>query len=115
MVEFPTEMTIDYRDGVVQTDIEEGIYNHDTGPRIATEINFSKSSRVHGRDTLDPDENRTSSIKKFPQRFAVVIVVSEGENNITSWATVNCAESAVGGVSVSVYPKDPEGVRAGYS
>ena len=116
VVEIPASLTIHYSDGtVVKSEIDQGLSNHDTGPRTVTEIDFPKSARLRGRYTLEPGEEMQRSIENFSGNSALVIVVSRGKGDIFTWVSANCDEQALVGLEVTSYPTPPGGVFAAYS
>ncbi len=116
VVELPASMKVQYRDGtIVDSEIDQGLSNHDTGPRTVTKIDFTESAQFRGQYTLEPGQENQSSIKNFPQNGALVVVVSTNKSEIFAWASANCDDQTLVGLKVSSYPSPPGGVVASYS
>jgi len=114
VVDLPATMTAHYRDGtVVESEIGEGLSNHDTGPRTVTEIEFPTSTR-RNEFTLQPGEEVQRSIENFSRDAAPVVVVSRDEDEIFSWVSANCADRPLIGLEVTARPNPPGGVSASY-
>jgi len=109
-------MTVYYQDGtVVNSEIGQGLSNHNTGPRTVTKIDSQESAQFRGVYTLEPGQENQSSIERFPQRGALVVVASYDENGTFAWASANCDDRTLVGLKVSSKPSPPGGVFASYS
>jgi len=113
----PASMTVHYQDGtVVKSEIDQGLSNHEMGPRTVTKIDFSESVQFKGRYTLEPGQENQSSIENFPQNGALVVVVSENETEIFAWASANCDDQTLVGLGVISENTTPvvPGISASY-
>lgn len=125
-VTLPANVTVRRDDGEnYTTDIGEGLSNRNSGDyHVYTAVEPPGSAYLDGRYTLAPGEQNRSSIEpgvldsdseeKFPPYFAVIVIVYQDENEITSWVSANCDEQALVGLEVHSYPDPPGGVWAGY-
>lgn len=101
VVERPASMTAHYRDGtVVDSEIGQGLSNHETGPRAVTKIDLPESAQFKGQHTLKPGQENRSSLRNFPRNGALVVVVSKNESEIFAWASANCDDQTLVGLEV---------------
>ena len=126
VVELPAKLTVRRDDNKSSTtDIGQGLSNVDSGNyHNYTAVEPPNSAYLHGRYTLAPGEVNRSTIKaddlnrtsgeRFPPQFAVVVVVYQDENVITSYVTANCDDLALVGLGVHSYPDPPGGIWAEY-
>jgi len=113
----PATMTAHYQDGTVVTaEIGQGLSNHETGPRTVTNIEFPESAQKRGQYTLEPGEEKQSSIEHFPRNGVLFTVVSKNEGEIFAWVSANCDEQSLVGLEVTSEDDPPvvPGVSAGY-
>ena len=94
VVELPANYTIKLDDGRTDnTSITQGITSHDSGENQTFKtVDFPDSARLHGRYEVGPHESNRTTIEKFPRNFAVVVVVSQNQNEIVAYVTANCAD-----------------------
>ena len=79
-------------------------------------VKLPDSARLHGRYTLEPGEQNQSSITDLPRDFAVIVVVYQDENEITSWVSANCGSEDLLALEVQSYPfPEPGGVALAHA
>lgn len=117
VVELPANVTIRRDDGLTATtDMDQGLITNDPGDNYTyTAVELPDSARLHGQYTLEPGEEKRTSIKELPPDFVVVVVVYQDENEIISWVSAGCDDLALVALGVSSYPDPPGGVKAAYT
>lgn len=114
-VDLGANLTLHYRDGtVVNLTVGQGLSSHDTGPRTITEIDFPDSAQQYGHHTLSPGQEYRRNINNFSTNGALVVTVSQGQNDIHYDVSANCDELPLVGLEVVVFPKSRGGISASY-
>lgn len=94
--------------------IDGALSTHSSGDYHAwKEVELPDSARLHGRFTIDPDEENRSSIDEFPRGYSVVVIVYQGDNS-GWWASTNCGSQALVGLEVHTRPSQYGDAWAGY-
>ncbi len=70
-------------------------------------------SRLHGRYTLPPSEQRRTTVNNFTIGSTIVVSLSEN-GRVIELTAANCAEQALVGLEVHSSPTPPGGAWAGY-
>ncbi len=114
VVETPANVTTRRNDGLVgHGQIGEGLASHSPGENYTwTAVELPPSARLHGRYELEPGEENRSTMSEFPQHFAVVVIIYQGEDRIIWWISSSCDEASMSYVEVMSYPDPPGGALA---
>lgn len=115
VIELPANVTVHRSDGVVYSmPVGVGSSTYDSGDyHNYTSIDVPESANLLGRHALAPGERNRSVLRpeqapgnsdgRFPDRFAIVIIVYESPNNIPAWkSNSDCDEMVLTGVSVTM-------------
>jgi hypothetical protein len=98
----------------VNTSISQGLTTASSGDYYYyTAVEPSHSAQIHGRFTVEPGEERQSSIENFSLNSVVVVVLYQ-DNKSGWWASAYCSDGALIGLGVTSRPDQYSDAEAGY-
>lgn len=93
--------------------IGQGLSSHSSGPYAWSTVELPDSAELHGQFTVEPGEEKRSSIKEFPQHYAVIVILYQG-NKSGWWASASCSDGGLVGLEVHTRPSQYSDAWAGY-
>ena len=103
VVKRPANVTFQRSDGKSGTlDIGQGVgTTNPGGNRTYTEVEVPDTARSHEQLDVAPGESKRSSVESLPRNFALVVTVSQDENQIVGFVTANCDDLALAKLRVT--------------
>lgn len=115
VIDSQASITVRFNDSLTaNTTIGPGLSTSSSGEyRYYTAVEPPDSAELHGRFTVEPGEEKHSSIEEFPRDYAVLVVLYQGDK-IGWYASANCGNEALVGLEVYTRPSQYGDAGAGY-